>query len=607
MPFKYFSFFVGIAMLLGMGQSYAQDNAPEFLPGALYFKVTSDYQTNLDPTSPDVNIEEDIPFLSPYVATFGVYDVQRSFYFTTTEKLTRVFRVQFESQAQIDGFIAELSTEVDVEYAEKIPLSTTGFTPNDLGSNTTSGQWGLHKIDAQNAWDLADGSGITIGVVDNAFFLSHPDLINKYVSGYDAADNDSDPSAPNTTFTHGTHVAGIAGAETDNAVGVASIGYKANLMPIKATGSSYPHNWITHGYEGIVWAADLGADIINCSWGGSGSSATAANAVAYAASQGALIVAAAGNSGNTSLKYPAAYPNVLSVVSTNINDQKSGFSTYGNWVDICAPGESIRSTLPGGYGQYSGTSMASPMVAGLAALVWSANSSFTRTDVEQCLLNTADNIDAQNPSLIGLIGAGRINARAAVECANACPGMRVFVSPTDDIFTTAALHYEADMSIEASNVIGTGTTVIYDAGEYILLKDGFFVQSDNVDFSAIIDGCGNLLMESAEVMDHDIIPIRVPDQETVPSVAAESLLSAAPNPFVERTTLEYTLPEAAVVQLEMYDQTGRLVRVVQNGVLQDAGTYRIEVPGSALAPGAYHCRLIAGQQVHTLKLIRTGL
>ena len=601
---KYFFLFIGFFITLG--SLHAQDETPDYIPNEIYFKVHNDYPITLDPTTDEVNIEEQIPFFINYVESFGVLSVKRSYYFADSETLTRVFRVKIKNSDFRNELIESIMIESEVEYAEQIPLAITSFTPNDLGTNTTSGQYALHTIDAPSAWDLADGTGIKIAIVDNAFILTHPDLANKFLPGFDAADNDNDPSAPNNTFEHGTHVAGIAAAETDNGVGIASIGYKADLIPIKTTATGYPHFAITHGYEGIVAAADMGANVINNSWGGSGSSTTTANAVAYAYNKGAIIVAAAGNSANTALKYPAAYPNVVSVVSTDINDQVSFFSTYGSWTDVAAPGSSIQSCIPSGYGSMSGTSMASPLVSGLCALVWSSNTSLSNDDVVDCVLNTTDNIDALNPSYVGQMGAGRINAFAAVQCAQACPTSIVLVSPTDDIGTSTTIDYEADLSIEASNVIAPSTTVDYDAGEYVVLTDGFWAQ-EGTTFTAFIDGCGGLFVHPETNSNQLFRPLARPEESTSSIQQLENNLIAAPNPFVEQTNLSYRIEEAANVSIYLYDNTGQLIRVIQAEQFQEAGDYQLTIPADQLAAGIYHCKLLVDNQISQLKIVRMGL
>ncbi|MGZ4116685.1 MAG: S8 family serine peptidase, partial [Bacteroidia bacterium] len=169
-----------------------------------------------------------------------------------------------------------------------------------------------------------------------------------------------------------------------------------------------------------VYAAVNHARVINMSWGGTGSSTTAQNIIDYAYSQGCILVAAAGNNNVSTMFYPAAYNNVISVAATQSGDSKASFSNFGSWIDVSAPGNNIYSTfVAGAYGNKSGTSMASPMVAGLCGLMLSLNPTLTQADVTNCLLSTADNIDAANPSYIGQLGSGRINANAAMACVSA--------------------------------------------------------------------------------------------------------------------------------------------------------------------------------------------
>jgi PKD repeat protein len=212
-------------------------------------------------------------------------------------------------------------------------------------------------------------------------------------------------------------VAGISGAATNNGQGVASIGHNLTILPVKSTNSA---SFVTHGYDGVIYSVAAGADVINMSWGGGGSSTTAQNIISYAYNEGVVLVAAAGNDNVSSVFYPAGYPEVISVASTTFGDSKSSFSNYGSWIDISAPGSAIYSTVPGGgYQIKQGTSMASPMVAGLAGLMLSLNPSLSPADIETCILSTADDIDAANPSFIGQLGAGRINAFQAMNCVSA--------------------------------------------------------------------------------------------------------------------------------------------------------------------------------------------
>jgi len=376
---------------------------------------------------------KEIPFLQEFKSKKN-FRIKSSFYFSKSEKLRRTFRISVDDVENIDQLIKELSLLKEVEYVEKVPLIRSTHTPNDLKANTVNGQWGLHKIQAQNAWDITKGSSdIVVAVVDDAIQTHHPDLAGKFVAGRDVSDNDNNTNPPQWYFGHGTHVAGIAGASTNNGKGIASIGYNVKIMPIKATPNSalpqayckYKCVLIYNAYEGVTWAADNGADVINMSWGGFGYSQTNQDVMNNAANQGAILVAAAGNSNSSIVFYPAAYDNVISVAATDINDNRSVWdidknsaSNYGSWIDVSAPGSSIKSTIVNGngYANWNGTSMASPMVAGLCGLILSVNPALTPSEVENCILSTADQLSNSN------LGAGRINAFNAVQCAGQSSG-----------------------------------------------------------------------------------------------------------------------------------------------------------------------------------------
>ena len=216
---------------------------------------------------------------------------------------------------------------------------------------------------------------------------------------------------------HGTHVAGIAAAATNNGIGVAGVAWGAQIMPVKVL-DEYGSGWLSDVAAGIVYASDQGAKIINVSLGGSTLSQTLCDAVAYASqTTGALVVAAAGNTGGAVL-YPAACDHVLAVAATDRADQRAYFSNLGPQVDLAAPGVDIYSTWyqsglqASGYFTKSGTSMATPQVAGVAALVWSRWPTWTPDQVAQRLLDTA--LDLGEPGWDAYTGWGRLDAAAAV-------------------------------------------------------------------------------------------------------------------------------------------------------------------------------------------------
>lgn len=373
----------------------------------------------------DANLSIEIKMV-PFIAELKEkYEISRLVHLhpelKNDEKLIRTYQIEFNKPEAVDQLIAALSKLDFIEYAEKKELHRNCLTPNDLGPQSGTGnQWGLWKINAQQAWDVSTGSAnVVVAVVDDAI-NNHPDLVNKFVAGRDVVDNDNDPSGCGTNDgLHGSHVSGIVGAQTNNGTGVASIGWNVSIMPIKIGDCNAQ---LVGGYNGIIWAANNGADVINMSWGGAGFSNYGQNVCNNAAAQGSILVAAAGNSGNDGnpVFYPAAYNNVIAVANTQTNDTKAPSSQYGTWLDISAPGTSIRScNATTGYASLTGTSMASPMVAGLMGLMKSAAGNATNAQLINCLLSSAENIDAVNPSYTGQIGAGRIDAYQAMLCVTA--------------------------------------------------------------------------------------------------------------------------------------------------------------------------------------------
>ena len=368
---------------------------------------------------------KDIP-LFKNLSNYVIIEVLRLHPDIKDEKLRRTYQIQLEDMYLVDALINQLKAHPAIEYAELKELHRKFLTPNDLGPNTTNNsgtnptgnQWALHTILAQQAWDLGTGDAQVIAAVtDDAFVMNHVDLVNKYVSPYDAVTQGTNPSPCGSNVgNHGTHVAGTVGAETNNGTGVASIGFNVSVMPIKIGNCN---NQLTHGYEGITYAANNGAHVVNMSWGGGGFCNYGQNVCNYAWNQGTILVAAAGNNNASTVFYPAGYNNVIAVASTTPTDARSGFSQYGTWINIAAPGSNIRSTYATTlYNSISGTSMASPHVTGLLALMRSAAPNATNTDLINCLYSGADNIDAANPNFIGQLGAGRINAYNSMVCAS---------------------------------------------------------------------------------------------------------------------------------------------------------------------------------------------
>lgn len=333
-------------------------------------------------------------------------------------------------EAQQDAIISAFSRLPTVEFAEPDYIAHAFSTTNDP---SLSQQWGMFKIQAANssgtsAWDTTTGnSTVKIAILDTGIDQDHVDLSAKVV----ANQNFTDSPTPEDFYGHGTHVAGIAAAITNNSTGVAGVGYNSSLMNVKVLNDSGSgaYSWIA---SGITWATDNGAKVINMSLGGSSGSATLQNAINYAVSNGVVVVAAAGNSGSSARSYPAYYSNVIATAATDTNDNKASWSNYGSWVDVAAPGVDNYSTMPNhantigptNYGSLSGTSMATPHVAGLAGLVWATGICSTNSCVRSQIENNADNISGT-----GFYWTyGRINAYKAV--GGAAPSPTPTPSPT---------------------------------------------------------------------------------------------------------------------------------------------------------------------------------
>ena len=267
---------------------------------------------------------------------------------------------------------------------------------------------------------LPGSSSIVVAVVDSGVELTHPDLAGKVDNGKDFANDDPDAS---DVHGHGTHVAGIVAAGTNNSQGVAGIGYDSRVLAVKVLKDDNTGLY-SHIIAGIVYAADQGAQIINLSLGGTAPSQAMEDAVNYAWGKGALVVAAAGNFTEPTVAYPAAYDNVIAVAATNSTDGLYAQSNSGAMIDVAAPGQQIYSTyltekVASGYASSSGTSMAAPHVSGVAALMLACSDWLTNAQVREMIESTA--VDKGDPGWDEFYGHGRIDAHAAVEAACSAP------------------------------------------------------------------------------------------------------------------------------------------------------------------------------------------
>lgn len=304
-----------------------------------------------------------------------------------------------------------------VEYVEVDRVARTRWTPND---DQISGAWALPALGAFAAWDIARGSGVKIAVIDTGVDYIHPELAGKVELGWDYVDDDADPMDEQG---HGTHVAGAAAGIADNGTGIAGMAPDATILAMRALdqqGSGY-YSWIA---SAITTSVDRGAKVINLSLGGAEGSTLLAEAVAYAAAHGAIVTCASGNEGAGVVGFPARYDGCVAVGATDQADGVAAFSNQGAGLDVTAPGTGILSSVPGaGYDAWDGTSMATPYVSGLAALLFSQG--LSRAQVESVMFSTAKDLGA--PGYDTGFGHGRIDAAAAVAAA---AGVRPAVADT---------------------------------------------------------------------------------------------------------------------------------------------------------------------------------
>ena len=288
--------------------------------------------------------------------------------------------------------------------------------PSEVAENTMSPndelyapyQWNLEKIRTEIGWSYTKGSkAIIVAIIDTGVSLDHPDLKGRLVPGY----NVINPTAPPwDDVGHGTHVAGIVAASTNNTVGIAGMTWATKVMPIKVLDDQGAGNTASVA-EGIIWATDHGAQIINLSLGNYAGSAWLHEAIRYAFDHDVVLIAATGNDNSTQLGYPAAYDEVFAVSAIDEGGQRASFANYGGYVDVVAPGEHITSTYPGGqYATLSGTSMASPHVAALAALIRSRAPHLSNRHVYDRMRHTAQDLGEKGKDQIfgyGLIDVAR--------------------------------------------------------------------------------------------------------------------------------------------------------------------------------------------------------
>jgi subtilisin family serine protease len=604
--------------------------------------------------------------------------------------LTRYYIVEFSEKYSLKQVMADYRVNEYVEQVQAIGIHPVlELIPND--PYFLSDQWNFkdgtdNDVDATDAWELETGDAtIILGDLDTGVQYNSRDLggLSPYTNGnvwindveyngtpgvdddgngfiddwvgWDFVDNvsgawpgedaDTPDNEPTDFNGHGTHVAGIMGAITNNNVMVAGLagGWNASqndpangvkIMPCRI-GWSAPHP--VYGYEvgyvrmdfaaqAIYYAVNNGVTAINCSWGSSNSGGLGA-AVTYAVNNGVVVVHAAGNDGNSVADYLGSRTDVLNVAATDSSDVKASFSNFGTWVDLAAPGVDILSTYsvhynPNYVAWASGTSQAAPHVCAAAGLLRSYVPGLTRQEVFDLILNYTDNIDAINPAYAGRLGSGRLNVFKSLDAAIA-PTVTV-IQPNGGEVLYIGQQYEI-MWDAFDNVAIESTLVDYstDSGANwtriatLTGNPGSFiwtVTGPPSDQCRVQVTCYDMVgVSGSDLSDDDFCPpygpasngdirrggMKIVGPDDAPTVTA--LYQNTPNPFNPQTSIRYSLVNGGYVRLDVYNVRGqRLVTLVDEN--QTAGFKSVDWNASGVASGVYFYRLQAPDFVQTRKM-----
>ncbi len=397
-----------------------------------------------------------------------------------------VVELPIQARGREHALAQALARNPHIKFAE-----VDAFVPPSSTANDTyfPNAWHLSKTGTTTAWDSSKGGGVTIAILDSGVDATHPDLAGKLVAGYNFFDGNTNTA---DVYGHGTKAAGTAAAMTNNSAGVSAVAADSKIMPIRVAGTDGWATWSALS-SGTTWAADHGARVISMSFQNPSSSSSVLSAASYARSKGAVVIGAAGNTS----AYDATAPSDLMtiVAGTSSTDARASWSTYGPSVDIAAPGVGVYTTIKGGgYGTWSGTSAATPVTAGVAALVIAANPALRSADVDKILYSTA--LDLGTVGKDEYYGAGRVDAGAAIAAAKSVVATDT-QSPSVTISspTGGTVKGIATVNVAASDNVGVSKVNLYVGGT-LLASDIATPYSFSWDTATRADGATSLVAKA---------------------------------------------------------------------------------------------------------------
>jgi subtilisin family serine protease len=570
---------VSLLTLLLLATAVFSINKTDYVPGQLIVKLqTTGAQSSLGKASA----------VNSTLQKYGASAVESLFKTPTNSELDNLFLVTVSDNVDIKELAEKISVDADIEYAQPNYLHKVTAVPDDP---LKSQQYYLDNLGLYDAWDISQGAkDVIIAIIDTGVDYNHEDLAdniwnnedevedstdsdgNGYVDdirGYDFVNNASDVAPgedgdladndPMDFNGHGTNVAGSASAVTDNATGIAGVGWNCSIMPLRAgykgrDGNGYVQTGAA--IQAIYYATRNGAAIINASFGGVLADYAERDAFRYAYNNGVLCIKAAGNDNSDVPPIPGKEDWMFSVAAVTSADRRSSFSNYGTWVKVAAPGSAVYTTNRNDrYGSTQGTSFSAPIVAGVAGLVKAAHPDWSPAQIMMHIVDTADNIDAANPGYEGLLGKkGRVNAAAALSLPfQSQPELVVTKVSVEDLLTGNAnggidIGETLNLILQIKNRWQDATNV-----NLVLSTDDPTVEMlDNSSFAASIPGIGSPTNYIDTLPDH--FSIRV-SEHAFPHNVKFNLQISADGGFYEEIEFQVAI-EARVLFVD--DDDGQL-------------------------------------------------